>query len=146
VLINKENIPLVAMEFMNDVHMEDVDIINKLFDSLLTYEITPSEENEKVFNENYMEWFEHTIEHFRGEEIMMQEKEFPPYPMHKGEHENGLRIMDETFRHWKLSKDIDQMKNYLSVTLPAWLTHHIQTMDTVTAMFFKSGLSPCSIR
>jgi len=53
--------------------------------------------------------------------------------------------MDELFRTWQTTRDINILKNYFTTTLPQWLTHHIQTMDTVTAMFFKTGLSPCSI-
>ena len=144
-LLEKESLPMVAMDFMNDVHLEDVDIINDLFEHILTYEKAPNVTNKNILDTQYKIWFEHTVEHFRGEEKMMQEMAFPPYPMHKGEHYNALAVMDNVFREWQKSEDIMVLKRYLVETLPSWLTKHIQTMDTVTAMFFKTGMSPCSI-
>lgn len=43
-LIEKQNMPMVAMEFMNDVHGEDIDIINELFGLILDYEKNPTNE------------------------------------------------------------------------------------------------------
>ncbi len=37
-LINKELLPLVDMDFMNETHFEDVDLINELHQSIVTYE------------------------------------------------------------------------------------------------------------
>lgn len=144
-LLDKNTLPQVAMEFMNDTHNEDVDIINELFELILFYEKNATEENSQALNEKYQEWFTHTIAHFQTEEKKMQEMMFPPYPMHKGEHDKALHKMDEIFREWKKSSNISVLKNYMQGELPNWLVHHIQTMDTVTAMFFKSGVSPCSL-
>lgn len=143
-LLDKDAMPLVAMDFMNATHYEDVAIINKLYDALLAYEKEQNEENAKRVNDIYTEWFEHTIGHFQAEEVMMREKNFPPYPMHKGEHDRALHEMDEVFRHWNKTRDPLALKNYLTRSLAPWLLHHIQTMDTVTASFFKTGMSPCS--
>lgn len=143
-LIDIKNIPQVEMEFMNDVHEEDVNIINDLYDAVLAYEQNPSESNEQNITKKYQEWFDHTVEHFKGEEEKMIELKFPPYPMHKGEHDSALQTMDKVYREWCSSKEIEPLKLYFKDHLPQWLTHHIQTMDTVTAMFFKTGVSPCS--
>lgn len=144
--INKENIPVVAMEFMNEVHAEDVEIINELFELILAYENNPTQENKKLLNAKYKYWYNHTVEHFKDEEVMMVEKNFPPYPIHKGEHDSTLQIMENLFQLWEKSGDIQILKRYFIEELPQWLIQHIQSMDTVTAMFFKSGLSPCSMR
>lgn len=144
-LFDENKLPMVAMEFMNDVHLEDVDIINELFELVLLYEKEPNEDNKGKLNTQYKLWFEHTVDHFSGEEEMMQEMAFPPYPMHKGEHDNALMVMENVFKKWQESEDIIILKTYLNETLPTWLINHIQTMDTVTAMFFKSGVSPCSV-
>lgn len=144
-LINKDTLPLVAMEFMNETHLEDVDIINALYDSILKYK---EEENSNNFNDvstKYQEWFTHTVNHFQNEEIKMQEMQFPPYLMHKGEHDNALHIMDKVFREWSENRDSSKLKEYLEEYLKPWLLNHIQGMDTVTASFFKTGLSPCAL-
>lgn len=142
-LIDKNSLPLVAMDFMNDVHLEDVEIINKLYHEALQYE-----KNETSFENvcNAFEfWIEHTINHFKGEEEKMQEASFPPYPIHKGEHDFELSQMRQAYSDWVEEKDIQGLKNYLETDMLEWLISHIKTMDTVTAMFLKTGLSPCSM-
>lgn len=145
-LIDTQNIPLVAMDFMNTTHYEDVEIINRLYEALNNYIDNSSEKNAQKVSDIYTEWFEHTIEHFKTEETKMQEKAFPPYMMHKGEHDRALSMMDNVFRSWNNDKDANALMKYLKEDMSPWLIQHIQTMDTVTAMFFKSGMSPCSAR
>jgi hemerythrin len=144
-LIDKQDMPIVAMEFMNEVHTEDIDIINELFELILQFEQNPSNEYKEILNKKYKEWYEHTVNHFKGEEVMMEEKNFPPYLIHKGEHDNALSIMDKVFTNWEKTNDIQVLKHYFIEELPQWLVQHIQSMDTITAMFFKTGLSPCSM-
>jgi len=144
-LIALENMPLVAMEFMNKVHQEDIEIINELYLLLLEYEQQKSQKNRELFELRYQEWFAHTVTHFAQEEEKMLAMNFPPYAMHKGEHQNALALMDQVYREWQNTQDIAAIKKYFSEYLPQWLTHHIQTMDTVTANFFKTGESPCSM-
>ncbi len=145
-LIDKKQLPLVAMEFMNEVHLEDVDIINELFEKILKYEKNHSTQNEQKLNKQYKKWIEHTVKHFQNEEEMMQQKKFPPYLMHKKEHQYALDRMQEILEQWQNTKNINILKDYMSNELLKWLTNHIQTMDTVTAMFLKTGLSPCAMQ
>lgn len=144
-LIDKTDIPAVAMDFMNDVHEEDREIINEIFELILNYENEATTPNKEAINLKYQAWTQHTIEHFQGEEVKMQELNFPPYPMHKGEHDQALAQMAEVFQQWNETNDVKILKAYFIEVLPNWLVHHIQTMDTVTASFFKTGLSPCSL-
>ncbi len=136
-LISKEKVPQVAMDFMNDVHIEDVDIINDLYDLIVQYTKDMSEENAVNIDMKFETWYEHTLDHFEGEEQKMLELNFPPYPMHKAEHEKALEKMESVYRKWKKEREIIPIKEYISQEIPMWLTNHIQTMDTVTAMFFK---------
>ena len=140
-LIEHNEIPQVDMDFMNEVHKEDVDIINNIFELILKYD--GSEESASVIDELYKEWIEHTVNHFQNEEIKMQEMRFPPYLAHKGEHDRALQEMRDIFATWQQSRDIKQLKIYFIEILPGWLYNHISTMDTVTARFFDTGQSPC---
>jgi hemerythrin len=144
-LLDTKDMPIVAMDFMNDVHAKDIEIINTLYDALLSYETVPSEEHKERLIQLYREWFEHTIEHFHGEEVLMVEKKFPPYQVHKGEHDRALALMDDVLRNFTKTGDIAGLKQYITQVVPQWFVQHIQSMDTVTAMFFKSGMSPCSM-
>ncbi len=142
-LINKDALPLVQMENMNEVHFEDVEIINTLSSLIDEYALNQSEDGFDKINEQYKKWQLHTVAHFEGEEKMMLEKGFFAYPMHKGEHDNTLYIMNEIFKQWKDKKDISILQNYIQKDMPEWLVNHISSMDTVTAMFLKTGAMPC---
>lgn len=139
-LIEKSRLPLVAMDFMNDVHNEDIDIINKLYNLILHYK----KENKDELIADYSEWIRHTENHFKGEEVMMLSKNFPPYQFHKSEHEKALNVMRTKLESFIENNEIQILKDYFEYELISWLLNHIQTMDTVTAMFLKTGLSPCS--
>ncbi|WP_424688604.1 MAG: bacteriohemerythrin [Halarcobacter ebronensis] len=143
-LINKNDLPLVAEDFMNDVHYEDVDIINDLYEKLLNYIASETKENKNIVIDTYQDWYDHTVSHFKGEEDKMIELNFPPYMMHKGEHEKCLEQMRQVLDYFIKNDDKEFLKSYLELDLINWLVNHIQTMDTVTAMFFKTGMSPCS--
>ncbi|MGP2655856.1 hemerythrin family protein [Malaciobacter sp. WC5094] len=143
-LIDKNNLPLVAEDFMNDVHFEDVDIINELYEKAVVYKNTKKDEDGKDLIACYEKWYDHTVNHFKGEEAKMLELRFPPYMMHKGEHDRCLENMAYILNSFINSDDIDSLISYLEGDLLSWLVNHIQTMDTVTANFFKTGMSPCS--
>lgn len=145
-LINKDILPLVAEDFMNDVHYEDVDIINDLHEKLLNYMENETKENKNIVIDAYEDWYDHTVSHFKGEEDKMLELNFPPFMMHKSEHERCLENMRLALEQFVKSEDSNILKSYLEVDLVNWLVNHIQTMDTVTANFFKTGMSPCGSR
>lgn len=137
-LINATTLPLVAMDFMNKVHEEDVAIINTLFNALRNYEADDSQSNQLAITLQFQEWFEHTIAHFQGEEEQMLHYHFPAYEIHKQEHNSALLQMDDIFRTWQSTHNAFALITYLSDSLAPWLHHHIQTMDTATAQFLHT--------
>jgi len=78
---------------------------------------------------------EHTRHHFGEEERMMQEAQFPPYPMHKMEHDRVLEDMQHRVAQWQQQRDAAALKNYLENTLIDWFVNHVGMMDFVTARF-----------
>ena len=138
-LINYEDIPQVSQAFMNETHKEDVDIINAIFEEVLAFE--QGANNRDKIEEKYQEWIAHTIDHFRTEEEEMIEAAFPPYPIHKGEHDRVLAQMKEVFDVWKSQGDIKILKGYLIEVIPEWLVTHISTMDAMTANYIGGGMA-----
>lgn len=126
--MTQEELPMVALASMNDTHLEDVIMINEL--ARLIDEGSMDEITEKLDI-----FIIHTVEHFSGEEKMMLEKGFPPYQMHKTEHDKALAQMKEVSEYWKAHKDLNALGHYIKVFMPAWLVQHVGTMDTVTARF-----------
>lgn len=144
-LINKNDLPLVAMDFMNNTHFEDVDIINELYENILNYKNDSSSSNFQILASKYEEWVIHTTNHFKTEEDEMMAKKFFAYMFHKAEHDNNLNEIKNLWKSFESNKNIDILKEYFEQNLVSWLIRHIQSMDTVTAMFFKTGMSPCSM-
>jgi len=75
-LIDKNNLPIVDMDFMNETHYEDVDLINDLYKNIELYNQDSSLENFENLKMKYKEWIEHTVNHFATEEEEMVKRGF----------------------------------------------------------------------
>ncbi|WP_156946863.1 bacteriohemerythrin [Thiothrix lacustris] len=80
---------------------------------------------------------QHTTAHFEQENRNMLIIDFRPYPVHKDEHDIALADMKAAFDHWKTSRDMPALRQYLETNLTVWLKQHIATMDMITARFLK---------
>jgi len=138
-MITQDQLPMVAMPSMNDTHLEDIIIINKLSASV-------ANKDADAVSTTLAQLIEHTITHFSGEEEMMREKSFPPYPVHKAEHDRVLTELKSITKQFNAGeeKDFRLISAYVDGSLIPWLINHIQTLDTVTAQFLQTGVSPCS--
>ena len=137
-MITQDQLPMVAMASMNDTHLEDIIIINKL-------SVAAQNRDFELTKTVLTELIEHTIDHFSGEEEMMREKKFPPYPVHKGEHDRVLNELKSVAQGFAQSHgDFQLITAYVDGSLTPWLIQHIETLDTVTAAFLETGVSPCS--
>lgn len=135
-MLYQEQLPMVAMPSMNDTHLEEVILINKISEAIGARD---TEGIGRLLNE----LLEHTVAHFETEEEMMREKRFPPYLMHKGEHDRALNEMRLQAALWKEKSDFELLAHYIDKVLPQWIVQHIGTMDIVTANFLANGISPC---
>jgi hemerythrin len=135
-MISDEQLPMVAMPSMNDTHLEEAILINRLSEAI-------AERDSQIITTLMENLVEHTVNHFASEEKMMQEKRFPPYMMHKGEHDRALNEMQMQQKMWNQEQDYEVLKFYIEVTQVDWIMKHIRTMDTVTANFLVHGISPC---
>ena len=123
--------PQVALEFMNLDHAEFVALRDKL---LVLLQSQPSD-NE--VNSLLDELFEHTRRHFAEEERLMLETGFPPYPVHKGEHDQVLANMTAQLERWKYGRDAAATRDWLDKAVGDWFITHVGTMDLVTAGFIE---------
>ncbi len=131
-MITQEQLPMVAMPSMNDTHLEEILIINRLENAARDNEI-------EAVREILNELLEHTAMHFFDEEDMMEETLFPAFKMHKSEHDRHLHELRSVIKYFEEHNDTKAIHAYIEGNLTPWLINHIETMDTVTAMFLKSG-------
>lgn len=126
--MTQEMLPKVAVAAMNDMHLEEVVLVNSIARAL---QRQAKDEVSALLDE----LVEHTETHFDAEETMMLRTGFPPYPMHKEEHDRVLNKMRHLAALWKKEPDYAVLTDYIEHALPEWMIHHVQTMDTVTAQF-----------
>ncbi len=139
-MLDKQTIPNVALEEMNAVHHEEVDLINALLAQLDA--VGDGAQPAEMLDAPLQHLLKHLREHFAGEERRMLEAAFPPYPMHKAEHDRVFAQARSVHEAWLDSRDVQALADYLGRTLPGWMMQHIATMDAVTARFLVSRLPP----
>ncbi|WP_456402451.1 bacteriohemerythrin [Persephonella sp.] len=135
-LIRKEDFPKVALSKMNDIHSNEIDIVNRLYEAA----VNCVEGKETIENVDLLlkEFLQDVREHFSFEQELMEKYGFFAYPMHKGEHDNVLRELASIEKLWNDKKNPETIKEYLERYFAPWIINHVQTMDTVTAMFLSN--------
>ena len=131
-MITLEQIPVLAIPSMNDTHLEESLIINRL-------EVAVSNND---IDEVYLilrELLEHTGLHYSDEEGMMEETLFPEYKTHKKEHDRHLNELRSVIEYFDKHKDPRAVSAYIEGSLAAWTLHHADTMDRMLALFLEEG-------
>lgn len=134
-LINLSAVPHVALDFMNDDHATATELANQLHQSITS--VQNGNDNDSHITQLLTELYQHNAEHFSREEEQMVKANFPPYDCHKGEHERVLLQMQEVLQSWQDTHDLSALEHYLSDVMVPWFIQHINTMDTVTAMYIS---------
>ncbi len=137
-LIKKEMFPKVALDEMNDIHDVEIDIVNKLYEKLKAFKEGKATEEE--VSELLNEFIKDVQEHFKFEQGLMEEYQFFAYPMHRAEHDRVLMELIELKKEWERKKNPDVLIDYLENQFVPWIVNHVQTMDTVTAMYLSNFL------
>jgi hemerythrin len=130
--IDLDGIPQVALPFVNEDHLEEARLLNRLQDALAAHR--GGGPVEPVL-EGFDRLLAHTREHFEREEAAMLRAGFPPYVVHKAEHDRVLEEMEGEGSRFREGGDRERLWRYVSAAVPEWFVSHIQTMDFVTAQF-----------
>jgi hemerythrin len=123
----------LPVSFMNEDHAQALIILDKLLDSIRAL---PADRTS--VSECFQEFLNHSREHFDREEKAMASSRFPPYPIHKSEHDRVLTWLEHilaTLRADTLS--VTQLTG-LGAEIKTWFFQHIQSMDAVTANWVAS--------
>lgn len=128
-MIDFTHIPHMALDFMNEDHCHFVELANQL-EGLLTDSGSEPLDITSVLEQ----LLGHCREHFGREERQMLLYVFPPYLVHKGEHERVLAGLELAIAQWRQSLERSPLLEYVAA-LPEWFVHHVATMDTVTANY-----------
>jgi hemerythrin len=134
-LVALDAIPQVPLDFINADHREEARHLNEL-DEAVTEHRAGRCGPEKVVA-CFEVLFEHTRQHFGREEEAMARSGFPPYPVHRGEHERVLAEMAAEGQAFAEGQDAARLADYVTRAVPAWFTNHILTLDLITARYVQ---------
>lgn len=133
--LKKEQIPEVALPQMNEVHEQEVEVLNRLLKAIEAYEERKA--NAQVIDILFDEFIKDVIQHFNFEQGLMEEFNFFAYPVHRAEHDRVLSELRIMKKKWQEERDIETLKDYLEKQFIPWLINHIQSMDTITAIYLS---------
>jgi len=136
-VLNAGTIPHVAVDFMNNTHFEEIELVEKLGEVITEYEqnSAPTLDETKRLSDFLEQWLTHTQAHFSRENELMLETQFPMYSVHSGEHERVLKSMQEIIQTWQSNHDIEMLADYVFSSWPQWFDDHVNSMDMITAHF-----------
>ncbi len=129
-IIQGFDIPQVAVPSMNATHAEELDLLRNLLAALEADDAARAAELATAFAV-------HVEEHFSREERLMEQHGFPPYPIHKSEHDRMRPMVAE------LCADVDDaagraaLAHFIREEFLPWLSSHVATMDMATAHFLS---------
>ncbi|MGC9350626.1 MAG: bacteriohemerythrin [Sulfurovum sp.] len=133
-LLTIDQVNQIAVDEMQHTHEEEIGMLNEIDALASRYENDKGVR--KALEERLDAYVTHVEEHFTNEEQLMRQYGFPPYQIHKAEHDNVLRELNGVVIRWKEHGDIDAIIAYLRQSVE-WIINHINTMDTMTAMFIS---------
>ncbi len=129
-----KDLPQVALNKMNEIHNQEVEVINRLFEAI-------EKRDEKEVDRLLKEFIKDVHEHFQYEQTQMEKYNFFAYPIHISEHDMILQQLSRLEKEWEETKDIDMIKNYLENEFLPWIVNHINTMDAVTAGYLANFIN-----
>jgi hemerythrin len=121
-------IPVLPVAFMNEDHRHAADQLATMLAVLPSYG-----HSREPLVQACRAFLEHNREHFAREEAAMRESGFPPYVVHKSEHDRTLAWLAELVAGIEAGLDTETVRNAIERDIPTWLIQHIQTMDRATA-------------
>ena len=136
--LSASDFPEVPLLEMHDVHLQEVEMINAIYELIMAIESGKS--RRALLDEKLDELLIHTQAHFANEERLMQEANFPPYAMHRNAHNLFLAELQAAVSNWKQEQAIGPIDQFMRFTLPRWMKDHISTMDYVTAGYLANQL------
>jgi hemerythrin len=126
-------LPKLPVAFMNEDHAHAEALWREMVAALAGY---PAH-REPLANA-CRAFLEHSRAHFGREEDAMQQHAFPPYPVHKAEHDRVLAMLAELTAATESGADADHLRRAIEQDIPTWLVQHVASMDTVTARWIAA--------
>ena len=130
-LITQDQLTMLAIPSMNDMHLEEMLLINSLHDAVKSRDF-------KSIKDKLEELLKESKIHFSKEEEMMEAAGYSEFFTHKGEHDRQLHELAHIIKYFTERQDPQAIAAYIEGNLNSWTIHHIQTMDAEMATFLQT--------
>lgn len=127
------DLPELPVAFMNADHRHAVEQWRDLIQALASYP-----DDSASLLQAWEAFIAHNRDHFQREEEAMRATGFPPYPVHKQEHDRVLDWLAAVGEAMQAGDQAGLIGQVIRQDLPQWLVQHIQTMDAVTARWIAT--------
>lgn len=131
-IINVSEVGSTEVEEMQSIHEKEVSLINEI-DEMARECVEGSGDTEKLA-QKLDEYIVHVKEHFRVEEELMREYNFPSYDLHEMAHQMFLADLQYATKHWKELGDLNKIVAFVRKS-PEWIVSHIDSVDIPTAEY-----------
>lgn len=116
----------VGNEIIDHDHQETVELLTEL-----------NAAADADFPAAFARFADHLRDHLAREEGLMQQYGFPPYPIHKHEHDR-VRLELLGIEKRLAAGNLMLARGYAREVVPDWFINHKNTMDSATAAWIKS--------
>ncbi|MCG5500331.1 bacteriohemerythrin [Ectothiorhodospira lacustris] len=128
------DIPQVAVNFMNQDHDEAMALLERVVGCLA--DVPASQADSGRLRDDLRDFIEHSRAHFRREEVLMKAVAFPPFQLHKQEHDARLEDLVACVDDLDAGViDLADLRRVLVEDFVPWYQRHCATMDKATARF-----------
>jgi len=134
--VDLDSIAQTALPFMDADHRGEASLLNELADAVERLGAGSSARDDILARFDAL--LRHTGEHFERENEAMRRTGFPPYEIHRGEHDRVLAEMRSVRDAFAQGGPLEPLRRYLVEAIPTWFLSHIATMDTVTSAFVRA--------
>jgi hemerythrin len=116
----------VGNDIIDHDHQETVELLGELASA-----------DDSAFPAAFAKFAQHLREHLAREEDLMRQYGFPPFPIHKHEHDR-VRLELEGIEKRLAAGNKMLARGYATQAVPDWFINHKNTMDSATAAWIKS--------
>jgi len=142
-LVTIEQYESMSVEKIQELHVNEIKLINEV-DQLVKLCVEGNADL-KDLDKKLEEYVEHVKEHFRYEEELMQEYNFPSYDMHKLAHDMFLADMGYATMIWKQRNDPNKLVKFIRKS-PEWIESHMSSVDASTADYISKKQSQSLVK
>lgn len=125
-LIQANDVQQVANEMMNMLHEDELELINEFYDTVKAKDI------EKI-DALFKPLLDEIEAHFKTEEDMMEQRNYPDMQMHKSDHDLIRKKLEKFHKRWEVLKGPKELQGFLEKDFKKWYTQHVSKWDAQTA-------------